>query len=231
MSNEALKVVAASALYNIFSSGKASAPITSTQLLIRVITTKSPPGLLPNTSTAPRFRLTDLSRFESILESFSPTWEHGTLSLSRENGELTVMDVSLLSSSAAQSALGESLNPRKRKRVVDEEADSAAGDDDAEDTSFDSPAPTTLGSLSKELREVYALMQKGTAKGRLLAEQVRPTHTGSARVISYRHSFTLRMKASSPSARTSQKTTAPRREGMTKCSQAGTPPRQRASAN
>ncbi|KAJ7667760.1 MT-A70-domain-containing protein [Mycena polygramma] len=171
MSTDALKVVAASALYSLFSSGKASAPITSSQLLIRVITTKSPPGLLPNTSTAPRFRLTDLSRFESILESFSPTWEHGTLSLSRENGELTVMDVSLEPHGAAQSALGESLNPRKRKRVVDEEADSAAGDDDAEDLSFETPAPTTLGSLSKELREVYALMQKGTAKGRLLAEQ------------------------------------------------------------
>jgi mRNA (2'-O-methyladenosine-N6-)-methyltransferase len=171
MSSDALRVVAASALYTLFSSGRASAPITSTQLLIRVITTKTPPGLLPNTSTAPRFRLTDLRRFESILDSFSPTWEHGTLSLSRESGELVVMDVSLAPSSA-QLALGENLNPRKRKRVVDEEADSAAGDDDAEDPSFESPVATTLGSLSKELREVYAIIQKGTAKGRLLAEQV-----------------------------------------------------------
>ncbi|KAJ7095151.1 MT-A70-domain-containing protein [Mycena belliarum] len=163
----ALTLVAASALYTLFSSGRASAPITSMQLLIRVITTKTPPSLLPNTSTAPRFRLTDLRRFESILDSFSPTWEHGTMSLSRENGDLTVMDVSLV----PQSALGESFNPRKRKRIVDEEADSAAGDEDAEDPSFESPAPTALGSLSKELREVYAIMQRGTAKGRLLAEQ------------------------------------------------------------
>ncbi|KAJ7904270.1 MT-A70-domain-containing protein [Mycena olivaceomarginata] len=170
MSTDALKVVAASALHSLFSSGKASAPITSTQLLIRVIATKTPPGLLPNTSTAPRFRLTDLSRFESILESFSPIWEHGTLSLSRENGELTVMDVSLAPSGVPRTALGESLNPRKRKRVVDEEADSAAGDDDVEDISFESVS-TTLGSLSKEVREAYAIMQKGTAKGRLLAEQ------------------------------------------------------------
>ncbi|KAK7061511.1 MT-A70-domain-containing protein [Favolaschia claudopus] len=175
MSTDGLKVVAASALYSLFSSGRACAPMSSMQLLIRVITTKTPPGLLPNTSTPPRFRLTDLSLFESILESFSPTWEHGTLSLSRENGELTVMDVSLVPSSAARTALGESLNPRKRKRVVDEEADSAAGDDDPEDSSFESPLPTTMGSLSKELREVYALMQKGTAKGRLLAEQFRST--------------------------------------------------------
>ncbi|KAJ7781502.1 MT-A70-domain-containing protein [Mycena metata] len=176
MSTDALKIVAASAVYSLFSSGKVAAPITALQLLIRVITTKTPPGLLPNTSTAPRFRLTDLALFEAILESFSPTWEHGTLALSRENGELTVMDVTLApKGSPAQVALGESLNPRKRKRVVDEEADSAAGDNDVEDTSFDAPPPTTLGSLSKELREVYAIMQKGTAKGRLLAEQFQST--------------------------------------------------------
>ncbi|KAF7355099.1 MT-A70-domain-containing protein [Mycena sanguinolenta] len=162
MSTDALKVVAASALYSLFSSGKASAPITAMQLLIR--------DYSPNTSTAPRFRLTDLARFEAILESFSPTWEHGTLSWSRENGELTVMEVSL---GVTQTALGESLNPRKRKRVIDEEADSAAGDDDAEDNSLELSAPTALGSYSKELREVYALMRKGTAKGRLLAEQFR----------------------------------------------------------
>ncbi|KAJ7228901.1 MT-A70-domain-containing protein, partial [Mycena pura] len=169
---DSLKVVAASALYNLFSSGRASAPITSTQLLIRVVT-----SLLPSTSTAPRFRLTDLSLFESILESLSLTWEHGILSLSRENGGLTVMDVSL--NGTTQSTLGESLHPRKRKRVVDEEADSAAGDDEAEDPSVESPLPTTLGSLSKELREVYAILQKGTAKGRLLAEQFKSADDSS----------------------------------------------------
>ena len=64
-------------------------------------------------------------------------------------------------------------NPRKRKRVIDEDADSAAGDDEAEDSSEDVPASrtSTLGSLSKELRDVYSLLQKGTARGRLLAEQ------------------------------------------------------------
>jgi mRNA (2'-O-methyladenosine-N6-)-methyltransferase len=68
---------------------------------------------------------------------------------------------------------GDALNPRKRKRVIDEDADSAAGDDDAEDLLEDivSQRATTLGSLSKELREVYSLLQKSTARGRLLAEQ------------------------------------------------------------
>ncbi|KAJ6629237.1 MT-A70-domain-containing protein [Mycena sp. CBHHK59/15] len=167
MSTDALKVVAASALCTLFSSGRVSTPITSTQLLLRVVATKPPPGLLPNTSTAPRFRLTDLAVFESILESLSLTWDQGTLSLLRDNGELTVMDLSLVS---LGQPIGD-LNPRKRKRVIDEEADSAAGDDDAEEPYSESPTTTTLGSLSKELREVYAIMQRGTAKGRLLAEQ------------------------------------------------------------
>ncbi|KAJ7068048.1 MT-A70-domain-containing protein [Mycena amicta] len=167
------KIVAASALYRLFSSGAVSAPITSTQLLVRLVATKAPDGLLPHTSTPPRFRLTDLNLLEQILESFSPTWEHGTLTLARDNGGvLTVMDVSL-SGATTLTALGESLHPRKRKRVVDEEADSAAGDSEVENSSLDAPLPTTLGSLSKELQEVYALMQKGTAKGRLLAEQFR----------------------------------------------------------
>jgi mRNA (2'-O-methyladenosine-N6-)-methyltransferase len=65
------------------------------------------------------------------------------------------------------------LTTRKRKRVVDEDADSAAGNDDEQD-SFEVPTTgsTTLGSLSKELKEVYTILQKSTAKGRLLAEQV-----------------------------------------------------------
>ncbi|KAJ7638541.1 MT-A70-domain-containing protein [Roridomyces roridus] len=150
-----LKAVASAALRSLFLSGKVSAPITASQLLIRAIPL----------STGPRFRLTDLSRFESILESFAASWEHGTLSVSRGNGELTVMDVTFNNSGVL---LGQSLHPRKRKRVVDEEADSADGD--AEETTLE-PQATTLGSLSKELREVYAIMQTGTAKGRLLAEQ------------------------------------------------------------
>ncbi|KAF7301483.1 MT-A70-domain-containing protein [Mycena indigotica] len=165
------KTVAAFALHKLLTSGAVSAPITATQLLVKVITTPIPEGLLANTSSPPRFRLTDLALFESILESFSPTWEHGTLSLAREHGTLTVMDVTL--QGATQTALGESLNPRKRKRVIDDEADSAAGDSEPENSSFDAQLPTTLGSLSKELQEVYALMQKGTAKSRLLSEQFR----------------------------------------------------------
>lgn len=137
-------------------------------LLSRVISS-GPPGLLP--SPAPRFRLIDLPKFESILEDISQSWDYGTISLRRDDGVLTVMDVHL-GSQCSGSALA-ALTTRKRKRVVDEDADSAAGNDPDEQDSFDGPMPsTTLGNLSKELKEVYTILQKGTAKGRLLAEQV-----------------------------------------------------------
>ncbi|KAJ7447376.1 hypothetical protein B0H11DRAFT_2335768 [Mycena galericulata] len=115
------------------------------KVLSRVITAKTPQG--PMAYTSAPFRLTDLLRFESILESFSPTYGHGTLSLSRKNGELTILDVSFALSC---NALGGGLLPRKRKRGVDEEANLAAGDDDAESTPLESP--TTLGSLNKAIK-------------------------------------------------------------------------------
>ncbi|RXW25146.1 hypothetical protein EST38_g663 [Candolleomyces aberdarensis] len=86
----------------------------------------------------------------------------------------------------------------KRKRIIDEDADSAAGNEDDDDDIYKEDigssaensqtvgvgvefeqntegasgrAISNLGSLSKELREVYSLLQRGTAKGRLLAEQ------------------------------------------------------------
>jgi len=63
---------------------------------------------------------------------------------------------------------------RKRKRVIDEDADSAAGSgDEAEEYEEVKKPATALESLSKELKEVYATLQRSTAKGRLLAEQVR----------------------------------------------------------
>lgn len=184
MSDDELRVVAIVAIQSIVSSGKLSLPTTSADLLAHVVAFKVPTGLLPGSSSSMRFRLTDQSRFESILQDLSHTWDRGTLSLSRQNGELTIMDISLDPGPSHQAIpgmeerSGDVTNSRKRKRVIDEDADSAAGDDEAEDSSEDIPGSqraTTLGSLSKELRDVYSLLQKGTAKGRLLAEQFRST--------------------------------------------------------
>ncbi|KAH8106258.1 MT-A70-domain-containing protein [Cristinia sonorae] len=177
---EKLRLVASSTLRTLFTSQRIDTPITSFDLLARVISAGPPSGILPNNEKPPTFRLTQLSLFNKILNALSESWDFGQISVLREgnDGELTVLDVRLGESSKQTSPAS---HGRKRKRVVDEDADSAAGKDDDEeeaDASLKSPAPSTLDSLSKEMREVYSLLQRGTAKGRLLAEQFR-TISGS----------------------------------------------------
>ncbi|KIY45858.1 MT-A70-domain-containing protein [Fistulina hepatica ATCC 64428] len=137
-------------------------------LLTRVVSYKPPTGLLTS-AAQPRFRLTDLSLFESVLETLARVWDQGTILLSRDNDGVTVIDVRLDTPRSGANTFG----TKKRKRVVDEDADSAAGnncDDDEDYTSFE--GSSTLGHLNKELRQVYGILQRCTAKGRLLAEQL-----------------------------------------------------------
>jgi mRNA (2'-O-methyladenosine-N6-)-methyltransferase len=177
MSDDELRLVTTTALKIILNNASNGlvTPITSMELLTKIMTTKLPSGLFPVSSKPPpRLRLTDLHKLESILEGLSlyQAWEEGYISVSRDTdtGNLTVWEVGL--------------GPRrvntgtKRKRVIDEEADSAAGsgDEDEDETNGAGGsgwAKSTLGGLSKEMRDVYALLQKGTARGKLLAEQVR----------------------------------------------------------
>jgi mRNA (2'-O-methyladenosine-N6-)-methyltransferase len=174
MSDDELRLVATTALKIILNIGsnETTPPLTSMELLTKIMSTKLPSGLFPNKPT-PRFRLTDVHRLESILEGLSQpqAWDEGYISVSRDNdtGELTIWEVGL--------------GPRKintgikRKRVIDEEADSAAGsggedEDECSNVAGSGWAKSTLGGLSKEMRDVYSLLQRGTAKGKLLAEQV-----------------------------------------------------------
>ena len=166
MSDEQLRLLASTTINGLFSSGEILTPISAMDLLSRIISTGPPAGLFPESTPIPRFRLFDLPKCEAVLEGLAQNWEHGTLNVTTEGGEMTVMDVKL-----GTGAQGLDLAPRKRKRIVDEEADSADGNDEEGDSL--EPGTTALGSLSKELKEVYAIMQKSTAKGRLLAEQVR----------------------------------------------------------
>jgi mRNA (2'-O-methyladenosine-N6-)-methyltransferase len=161
MADDPLKGVVSSALHSLVSSKSVSAPISSLNLLGKFIS---------HSSRKPTpLRLHELSRFESILESLSDDWDHGTISLLRESSGLTVMDVKLSRHSPDSSS-------RKRKRPVDEEAESDAESDNNGPTELEkkSPIPTvsSLSYLSKEMKEIYAILQKPTAKGRLLAEQV-----------------------------------------------------------
>ncbi|GLB33550.1 putative MT-A70-domain-containing protein [Lyophyllum shimeji] len=192
MSDDELRVLATTALTSLLTSGQLSFPMTAMSLLTRVVSTKVPHGLFANPSSSNiRFRLTDRSRFESILEDLSRTWDQATISLSRENGETTVLDIVLNPNGQTRSVLDATSwdvsASRKRKRVIDEDADSAAGDEETEDSYEELPGSRTsaLGSLSKEMREVYAILQKGTAKGRLLAEQFRSTEEKFEPICSY----------------------------------------------
>ena len=70
-------------------------------------------------------------------------------------------------------------NPKKRKRPpVDEEAESREGSEhgqsslEEEEIHPPKPAVSSLSNLNKEMKEIYEILQKPTAKGRLLAEQV-----------------------------------------------------------
>lgn len=154
------------AVYELYSNSEAHVPITSAELLASVIAH----GLAKAPDSRPVLRLTDGSRFERILESLSNHWEHGTIVVARDGTGLNILEVQLGAGSPfpVHRTLG------KRKRVKDEEADSAAGSgDEGEDTPDEILSPSTaLGALSKELKEVYTILQSSTAKGKILAEQV-----------------------------------------------------------
>ncbi|KAG6878265.1 hypothetical protein C0993_010037 [Termitomyces sp. T159_Od127] len=156
--------------------------MSAMKLLAHVVSTRVPSGLFGNPSLPNiRFRLTDQPRFEKLLEELSQTWEEGCVSLSREDNTLTVQDIFLYSNGhtrpIVESISGDATLSRKRKRVIDEDADSAAGNEETEVfyEELGSHATSTLGSLSKEMREAYAILQRGSARGRLLAEQFRST--------------------------------------------------------
>ena len=229
--DEQLKLVTIAALTKLFGSewgGGADraptkrTPLSSMELLTQVMTTKVAVGIVAGGKAPPRFRLTDLGKFEAIIEDLARTWTGGRISFSRDSegggagrgtGLMTIWEVAVGAKALALPAGPSSISLDsshfgslgKRKRVVDEEADSAAGNEEDDDdiykedigssgansqimgtagpAEFDPAAepigmsgvktPSHLGSLSKELREVYAILQRGTAKGRLLAEQVR----------------------------------------------------------
>ncbi len=174
MADEQFRTLVSDTLYTLFSSSKIHTPVGSLELLSSALTANL--GSIPSDSTTPskpKFRLTERSRFECAIEALAKHWERGTISAIRDDSGVTVTDVHLGSSSSAEPTtrvIG------KRKRVRDEDADSAAGSGDEAEDAYEEDAQkpcTTLANLSKELKEVYAFLQRSTAKGRLLAEQVR----------------------------------------------------------
>lgn len=180
MLDDKLKVVAIHAIKTLIASNQLTTPITSMELLTRVMSTKTPTSLLPD-SPPPKFRLTDLTRFEHIIEDLYNSWTEGVITLSRDEGsrKMTIWELESRQSGHA-SVLGPStsqgdLGSRKRKWVIDEDADSAAGDEEDYEEEDNAGASSAMANLNADMKEVIALLQKGTAKGRLLAEQVSTT--------------------------------------------------------
>lgn len=163
-----------STIRSLFSSRAVTTPISSLNLLGRVIA---------SSRKAPLLRLHELHRFEATLEALSQPqgWEHGTIKLLKNTSGVVVMNVILVKKLAQVPYDGSSTlpNPKKRKRPpVDEEAESREGSEHGhsslEEEEIHPPKPTvsSLSNLSEEMKEIYEILQKPTAKGRLLAEQV-----------------------------------------------------------
>ncbi|KAF9780075.1 MT-A70-domain-containing protein [Thelephora terrestris] len=163
-----------SAIRSLFSSRAATTPISSLNLLGR---------LIASSRKAPLLRLHELHRFEAILESLSQPqgWEHGGITLLKNASGVVVMNVVLVKKLIQVPYDGSNslANPKKRKRPVDEEAESQEGSEHGqsslEEEEIRPPKPTasSLSNLSEEMKEIYEILQKPTAKGRLLAEQRR----------------------------------------------------------
>ena len=177
MADEQFRNLVSDTLYSLFSSSKIHTPVGSLELLSTAISADlaSTPGV-SIASPKPRFRLTDRSRFENAIDALAKHWDRGSISIVRDDSGVTVTDVHLGSTSNTETTTRVT---GKRKRVRDEDADSAAGSGDEADDTYEEEVQkpcTTLANLSKELKEVYAFLQRSTAKGRLLAEQVGAPH-------------------------------------------------------
>ena len=187
MEPESLKQLVQTALKSLVQQHSPCMPISSLDLLAHIVST-----------THSTLRLTDLALFERVLEDLSKTWTEGRIALARTSSSMTIWDISIHTRSL--SLVGAGLIPqhtngsgggdsvgRKRKRVIDEDADSAEeeeyleGDDDESQTLAAGASgtgrggTTSLQSLSDDLKEVYVILQRSTARGRLLAEQFAST--------------------------------------------------------
>lgn len=117
----------------------------------------------------PRFRLTDLPLFASILRDIARDWEHGTIILSKHNDESLI----ILSIQLHEGRRG----LRKRKRAGDIAIDSLEVVNHAQSggvndhTTTPATQPSIFDTLHQDLQGVYAISLKGTAKGRIMAEQ------------------------------------------------------------
>lgn len=155
-----LKLAASQCLQKLINDGKLYLPVSASYLLREFVT------LSPISPSAASFRLTDLRKLEAILEELAVHWDAGTLLIIRDNGE-----VSLVHAACNSNGLP-STRKRKRELEIDEDADSAEESESRREIESKALSMVPMSSLPMETRETYGLLQRGTAKGKLLAEQV-----------------------------------------------------------
>ncbi|KAF9514119.1 hypothetical protein BS47DRAFT_1316972 [Hydnum rufescens UP504] len=140
-------------------------PISSSTLLRHIV------QMTPIRAGDRHLRLTDQSTFNEALRDIASSWKHGTVRIS-DAAEAssahvdTHSDVNVLGIDVTREAA------RKRKRGTSQDVDSGSDQSfDAEPASRKSLALYKSSILNGELEEIYGLLQKGTARGKLLAER------------------------------------------------------------
>ncbi|KAG8855870.1 hypothetical protein FRB96_006692 [Tulasnella sp. 330] len=151
-----------SALRAIFSPPSASRlPIASSDLLTAVVSWTLTAHPIPKA----RLKLTDLKVLEDLLVDFSQNWEHGTLTIeydkSAQVGNYLASQVTVDSIQLTAPLV------KKRKR----RDNSAEPETPVNQQQQHRLAVLDAHHISHDLQEVYMMLQRGTAKGKLLAEQ------------------------------------------------------------
>ncbi|KAG9097772.1 hypothetical protein FS749_005551 [Ceratobasidium sp. UAMH 11750] len=110
-------------------------------------------------SNRPYLKLTDVKLLESFLVEFASVWEYGTVVLDDKAGPALIANVVV--DDAA----------RKRKRHLKD--DDIYRDEHSDEETTKPSQEAIIKPLSSPMEDLYNLLQRGTAKGRLLAEQHR----------------------------------------------------------
>ena len=163
MSSDDFKRAVSQNILNLVARGALQTPITAFELLAKLI------SLQPVSGSNKAFRLTDIRKLVAIIDELSVSWEAGSISAVRDGSNLTIVQISPNTNQSTSST------NKKRKRLVDEDADSAEEEEALKSavSTKSKSASTSLNSLSKDLQEIYALLRRGTARQKLLCEQVR----------------------------------------------------------
>jgi mRNA m6A methyltransferase catalytic subunit len=131
-------------------------PISSLDLRARFVA---------HSATSPDpLRFSDLPRFNRTLERFAASHDKFAISLTRTHTSLSIISIKHRASELSNTGI--------KRRRKDDDDDSA--EEEPEELDAHRATPPTIGitKFPKELQEAYAILQRPSAKMRLLAEKV-----------------------------------------------------------